>query len=69
MKTFKTTVKSLLSGFLCLAMSAPMLTSCYDDSALWVEIDEITGRLDVLDERLNGQIQAFGAAVAKNRSG
>ena len=64
MKTFKTTVKSLLSGLLCLAMSAPMLTSCYDDSAIWGEIDEITGRLDELDERLNGQIQAFNDLVA-----
>ena len=64
MKTFKTTVKSLLSGLLCVAMSAPMLTSCYDDSAIWGEIDEITGRLDELDERLSGQIQAFNDLVA-----
>ena len=64
MKTFKTTLKSLLSGLLCVAMSAPMLTSCYDDSAIWGEIDEITGRLDELDERLNDQIQAFNDLVA-----
>lgn len=64
MKTLKTTAKSVLSGMLCIAMSAPMLTSCYDDSALWGEIDEITGRLDNLDERLNSQIQAFNDFMA-----
>ena len=64
MKTLKTTVKSVLSGLLCIAMSTPMLTSCYDDSALWGEIDEITGRLDEIDARLNSQIQAFNDFVA-----
>lgn len=64
MKTFKTTVKSFLSGLLCLALSAPALTSCYDDTALWAEIEDLSGKIDDLESKLNGQIQAFNDLVA-----
>ena len=64
MKFFKTTVKSLLSGLLCITMAAPMVVSCYDDTAIWEEIDGINGRLDDLEAKLNGQIQALSDLVA-----
>ncbi len=64
MKTFKTTVKSFVSGLLCLALSAPALMSCYDDSSLWAEIENLSGRVDDLESKLNGQIQAFNDLVA-----
>ena len=64
MKLFKTTVKSLLSGLLCITMAAPMVVSCYDDTAIWEEIDGINGRLNDLEAKLNGQIQALSDLVA-----
>lgn len=64
MKTFKTTVKSFLCGLLCVVLSAPALTSCYDDSAVWEEIGKISDKLEELEQSLNGQIQAFNDLIS-----
>ena len=43
----------------CLAVAAPMVTSCYDDSKLWDEIYMINATLSEMRNSLNGQIQAL----------
>ena len=42
-----------------MALVAPMTVSCYDDAALWDEIESIKGEIQKLQDQLNGQIKAL----------
>lgn len=64
MKAFKTTVKSLMTGLLCVAFSAPMLTSCYDDSEVWDKLTSIEDRLNQLEVDLTEQAEAMSALLS-----
>ena len=59
MRAFKTSILSLLSGFFCFVMSLTAVSSCVNTDEFWSEIDGIKGRLDDLEDKLNGQIKAF----------
>lgn len=59
MKNWKSVGSAFLKGLLCVALVAPMAVSCYDDTALWEEIEGIKGDIQKLQEQLNGQIKAL----------
>ena len=59
MKNWKSVGSALLKGLLCMALVAPMTVSCYDDAALWEEIENIKGDIQKLQDQLNGQIKAL----------
>ena len=59
MKNWKSVGSALLKGLLCMALVAPMTVSCYDDAALWEEIEGIKGEIQKLQDQLNGQIKAL----------
>ena len=58
-KSIKLIFKALLASMLVL----PMLTSCYDDTAIWEEFDKIENRLDSLENSLNKQFQALNSLI------
>ena len=41
----------------------PMVTSCYDDSAIWDKFEDIENRLDSLETSLNEQFQALNSLI------
>jgi hypothetical protein len=45
------------------ALMLPMLTSCYDDTAIWDKFDKIEHRLDSLENSLNEQFQALNSLI------
>ena len=59
MQKWKSVGSALLKGLLCMALVAPMMVSCYDDAALWEEIENIKGDIQKLQDQLNGQIKAL----------
>lgn len=65
MKIFTTLRQTLAKGLLCLMCAVPMLNSCYDDSELWGEIDELTNRVNQLEVDLNAQLKAFNELIEK----
>lgn len=64
MRTWKTSGSALIRGFLCFALVAPAATSCYDDQALWAEIENINTKLESLEASLNGQIETLNELLA-----
>lgn len=46
-----------------MALFLPMLTSCFNDEAIWEKFDEIEGRLDSLENQLNSQVEAMSALL------
>lgn len=63
MNTMKTFLASFAKGLTCLFMAAAF-TSCYDDAALWAELEEINTKLEDLEASLNGQIEALNDLLA-----
>lgn len=53
----------LLKAAACTLAVLPMLTSCYDDSAIWNELDKIENRLDSLETSLNQQLSALNSLI------
>lgn len=53
-----------MRGLLCVALVAPAATSCYDDQALWAEIENINTKLESLEASLNGQIETLNDLLA-----
>lgn len=47
-----------------MALFLPMLTSCFNDEAIWEKFDEIEGRLDSLENQLNSQVDALSALLS-----
>ena len=64
MKNFKSTVMTFAKGLLSVALVASMVTSCYDDSALWAKIEDINTKLNDLETSLNNQIQTLNDLLA-----
>lgn len=58
---FRQTAKVLL----CLMMTAPALSSCYDDSALWESMEEVVGRLDKLEADLSSQADGLASLLSE----
>ena len=68
-------MKKLMKGFagalLALAVSAPVLTSCFDDTDIWEAMGELTDRVEKLEADLQAQANAIatllsdGSTVAK----
>ena len=63
MKMSEKSKNIFFKGFLLLLLVCPMAVSCYDDSALWDEMEGIKERLDSLETGLNGQIEALSALL------
>ena len=61
-------MKTLTNIFVKVAVLAvavlPMLTSCYDDKAIWDKFDDIENRLDSLENSLNQQFQALNTLIS-----
>ncbi len=61
-------MKTLTNIFVKVAFLAavvlPMLTSCYDDKAIWDKFDDIENRLDSLENSLNQQFQALNTLIS-----
>lgn len=53
----------LIKAAICISAVIPMLTSCYDDSAIWNELDKIEHRLDSLETSLNQQLSALNSLI------
>ena len=49
---------------LALAMPASFLTSCYDDSELRESIAELTGRIEVLEQKMNDNVEALQSMIS-----
>ena len=64
MKNLRTAVMTFAKGLLSVALMTSMVTSCYDDSALWAEIEGINTKLEDLEESLNNQIQVLNDLLA-----
>lgn len=64
MKTLKSAVMTFAKGLLSAALVASMVTSCYDDSALWAQIEDINTKLNDLQTSLNNQIKTLNDLLA-----
>lgn len=64
MNTWKSLGSFFVKGLLCVSLIAPAVTSCYDDAALWAELEEINTKLNDLETSLNGQIEALNNLLA-----
>ena len=53
----------LFKTVICSLALLPMLTSCYDDAAIWDKFDKIEHRLDSLENSLNEQFQALNSLI------
>lgn len=59
------TLTNILAKAAVLAVAVlPMLTSCYDDKAIWDKFDDIENRLDSLENSLNQQFQALNTLIS-----
>lgn len=57
-------LKNLIFKTAILAVTVlPMLTSCYDDGAIWDKFKELEHRLDSLENSLNEQFQALNTII------
>ena len=59
----KNSTNLIFKALLASAVLLPMLTSCYDDTAIWNEFDKIENRLDSLENSLNKQFQALNSLI------
>ena len=57
---FKQTIKVFLSIF----VASFALSSCYDDSALWQEMQELENKIEELKAQLDGQADAMAAILS-----
>ena len=57
---FLTGLKALAVGVMTL-----LAVSCYDDSKLWEGIEDLKGRVDALEQKLNEQVETLNAEIAK----
>lgn len=55
--------KSLLGLFVLLGVASQMAVSCYDDKALWDELENLENRIDELDQKLNAELQALSDMI------
>ena len=60
----KNGIKTFLKSVLCVAVSASMTVSCYDDSAIWDKLTDVENRLFELEVELSNQIDALSAIVS-----
>lgn len=64
-------MKGIAGTLLAVAVSAPVFTSCYDDTELWDAVGGLTDRVEQLEADLKGQAEAMasllsdGSTVAK----
>ncbi len=58
-KTLFTALRAMCVGAMTL-----FAVSCYDDSALWNEVDRLDGRIDSLANALNSQVEAINTKIA-----
>jgi hypothetical protein len=59
----KNLINMLFKAAICSLAILPMLTSCYDDTAIWDKFDKIEHRLDSLETSLNEQFQALNSLI------
>ena len=64
MYLMKNWMKLFLRPVLTLALASAVLSSCYDDSALWDKVTEMDDRLTVLENELTSQAEALGALLS-----
>lgn len=55
-------------AFLCILAAAFVVSSCYDDSALWESMEELEGRVDKLEADLTSQAEAMAALLSSGSS-
>ena len=48
---------------MCVGAMTLFAVSCYDDSALWGEVDRLDGRIDSLAAALNSQVEAINSKI------
>ena len=59
----KNSMKTILKSLMCMVLSVPMFTSCYDDSAIWDKFEELEGEIQALADELNSQVDALNSLV------
>lgn len=57
------TIKSLLGLLVLLGITSQAVVSCYDDNALWDELENLENRIDELDQKLNAELKALSDMI------
>ena len=57
-------MKGFAGALLALAVSAPVLTSCFDDTEIWEAMGELTDRVEKLEADLEAQANAIAALLS-----
>ena len=64
MKILKTSAKTFMSLLLSVLLTAPMVTSCYDDSDIWDKLASLEEKLIELENNLTEQAEAMSALLS-----
>jgi len=57
-------MKIFVRSLLCLSLTIPAFTSCYDDSALWDKVNDMEARLNELEVEMTSQVEAMQALLS-----
>ncbi|MBQ3608012.1 MAG: hypothetical protein II991_06940 [Bacteroidales bacterium] len=57
-------MKIFVRSLLCVSLSIPAFTSCYDDSALWDKVNDMEARLNELEVEMTSQVEAMQALLS-----
>ena len=60
----KNWMKIFVRSLLCVSLSIPAFTSCYDDSALWDKVNDMEARLNELEVEMTSQVEAMQALLS-----
>jgi len=60
----KNWMKIFVRSLLCLSLTIPAFTSCYDDSALWDKVNDMEARLNELEVEMTSQVEAMQALLS-----
>ena len=66
MNLFSEIKKAAARLFALVAVACPLVVSCYDDSEVWEQINDLALRVHVLEEKLNNELDALSDMVKKS---
>ena len=66
MNLFSEIKKAAARLFALVAVACPLVVSCYDDSEVWEQINDLALRVHALEEKLNNEFEALSDMVKKS---